>query len=96
MSLVVAKNLKKTYIAGDITVNAIQGVDFSIESALQEPLAAGEAADEYGDRNPERYDDLHRHIRPAAFTQLLIHQSATVFMAALRTVVIAFHNLPIR
>ena len=33
MSLVVAKNLKKTYIAGDITVNAIQGVDFSIESA---------------------------------------------------------------
>jgi len=33
MSLVIAKNLKKTYIAGDITVNAIQGVDFSIESA---------------------------------------------------------------
>ncbi|MBW2678941.1 MAG: ATP-binding cassette domain-containing protein, partial [Deltaproteobacteria bacterium] len=33
MSLVVAKKLKKTYIAGDITVNAIQGVDFSIESA---------------------------------------------------------------
>ena len=33
MSLVVAKNLKKTYIAGDITVNAIQGVEFSIEPA---------------------------------------------------------------
>ncbi|MEN8246757.1 MAG: ABC transporter ATP-binding protein [Thermodesulfobacteriota bacterium] len=33
MSLVVAKNLKKTYTAGDITVNAIQGVDFSIEPA---------------------------------------------------------------
>ncbi len=32
MSLVVAKNLKKTYIAGDITVDAIQDVDFSIES----------------------------------------------------------------
>jgi len=33
MSLVVAKNLKKNYVAGDITVNAIQGVDFSIEPA---------------------------------------------------------------
>jgi putative ABC transport system ATP-binding protein len=33
MSLVVAKNLKKTYIAGDITVNAIQDVEFSIEPA---------------------------------------------------------------
>jgi putative ABC transport system ATP-binding protein len=32
MSLVVAKNLKKIYIAGDITVDAIQDVDFSIES----------------------------------------------------------------
>ena len=32
MSLVVAKNLKKIYTAGDITVNAIQDVDFSIES----------------------------------------------------------------
>ncbi len=32
MSLVIAKNLKKTYTAGDITVNAIQDVDFSIES----------------------------------------------------------------
>ena len=32
MSLIIAKNLKKTYTAGDITVNAIQGVDFSIES----------------------------------------------------------------
>ena len=33
MSLVVAENLKKTYTAGDITVQAIQGVDFSIEPA---------------------------------------------------------------
>jgi putative ABC transport system ATP-binding protein len=32
MSLVVAKKLKKIYTAGDITVNAIQDVDFSIES----------------------------------------------------------------
>lgn len=33
MPLVVAKNLNKTYIAGDITVNAIQDVEFSIEPA---------------------------------------------------------------
>ncbi len=33
MSLIIAKNLEKTYIAGDITVNAIQGVDFTIEPA---------------------------------------------------------------
>ncbi len=33
MPLVVATNLTKTYVAGDITVNAIQGVDFSIEPA---------------------------------------------------------------
>jgi len=33
MSLVVAENMKKTYTAGDITVQAIQGVDFSIEPA---------------------------------------------------------------
>jgi putative ABC transport system ATP-binding protein len=33
MSVVVAKQLKKTYMAGDITVHAIQGVDFTIEPA---------------------------------------------------------------
>ena len=32
MSLVVAQKLEKTYIAGDIKVKAIQGVDFSVES----------------------------------------------------------------
>ncbi len=31
MSLIIASNLKKTYVAGDIAVKAIQGVDFSIE-----------------------------------------------------------------
>ena len=31
MSLVVAQKLEKTYIAGDIVVKAIQGVDFSVE-----------------------------------------------------------------
>lgn len=33
MSIVTAKQLSKDYIAGDITVNAIQSVDFSIEPA---------------------------------------------------------------
>ena len=33
MSVVQASQLEKTYIAGDITVRAIQGVDFSIEPA---------------------------------------------------------------
>lgn len=33
MALVVAKNLKKTYIAGDITVEAIREVDFTIHPA---------------------------------------------------------------
>lgn len=33
MSLIVARNLKKTYVAGDITVKAIRGVDFTIEPA---------------------------------------------------------------
>ena len=33
MSIVVAKQLKKTYVAGDITVEAIRGVDFTIEPA---------------------------------------------------------------
>ena len=33
MSVVVAKNLAKTYIAGDIPVKAIQGIDFTIESS---------------------------------------------------------------
>ncbi len=33
MSVIVAKQLEKTYVAGDITVKAIQGVDFSIEPA---------------------------------------------------------------
>ncbi len=33
MSLIVAQNLEKTYVAGDITVKAIQGVDFIIEPA---------------------------------------------------------------
>lgn len=33
MSVVIAKQLEKTYVAGDITVKAIQGVDFSIEPA---------------------------------------------------------------
>jgi putative ABC transport system ATP-binding protein len=31
MSVVVAKKLEKTYVAGDIPVKAVQGVDFSIE-----------------------------------------------------------------
>jgi len=31
MSLIVAKELEKTYIAGDISVHAIRGVDFAIE-----------------------------------------------------------------
>lgn len=31
MALVTAKNLRKTYVVGDIAVNAIRGVDFSIE-----------------------------------------------------------------
>jgi len=33
MSVVVAKQLEKTYIAGDIAVKAIRGVDFTIEPA---------------------------------------------------------------
>lgn len=33
MSVVAAKQLEKTYVAGDIPVRAIQGVDFNIESA---------------------------------------------------------------
>ncbi len=33
MSVVVAKALKKTYVAGDIKVEAIRGVDFAIEPA---------------------------------------------------------------
>ncbi len=33
MSVVIARQLKKTYVSGDITVNAIQGVDFTIEPA---------------------------------------------------------------
>ena len=33
MTLVTAKALEKTYIAGDITVRAIRGVDFVIEPA---------------------------------------------------------------
>lgn len=33
MSIVVAKQLEKTYVAGDITVKAIRGVDFAIEPA---------------------------------------------------------------
>jgi len=33
MSVVVARQLEKTYVSGDITVNAIQGVDFTIEPA---------------------------------------------------------------
>ena len=33
MSIVVAKQLEKTYVAGDITVKAIRGVDFTIEPA---------------------------------------------------------------
>ena len=33
MSVVVAKQLEKTYVAGDIAVHAIQGVDFTIEPA---------------------------------------------------------------
>nr|MBF0223414.1 ABC transporter ATP-binding protein [Desulfobulbaceae bacterium] len=33
MSVIVARQLEKTYVAGDITVKAIQGVDFSIEPA---------------------------------------------------------------
>jgi putative ABC transport system ATP-binding protein len=33
MSLVTAKNLQKTYIAGDIAVKAIRGIDFEIEPA---------------------------------------------------------------
>lgn len=33
MTLVTAKGLEKTYIAGDITVRAIRGVDFTIEPA---------------------------------------------------------------
>jgi len=32
MSLVIAKNLKKTYVAGDITVNAIRDTNFFIDS----------------------------------------------------------------
>jgi len=31
MSLIVAKGLEKTYVAGDISVHAIRGVDFAIE-----------------------------------------------------------------
>ncbi|OQY51244.1 MAG: ABC transporter [Desulfobacteraceae bacterium 4572_89] len=31
MSLIVAKELEKTYVAGDISVHAIRGVDFAIE-----------------------------------------------------------------
>ena len=33
MSLVEARQLEKTYITGDIKVNAIRGVDFTIEPA---------------------------------------------------------------
>ncbi len=33
MSVVVARQLEKTYVAGDIAVQAIQGVDFTIEPA---------------------------------------------------------------
>lgn len=33
MALVTAENLKKTYVAGDIPVEAIRGVDFTIEEA---------------------------------------------------------------
>lgn len=33
MSLVVAKDLRKDYIAGDVVIPAIRGVDFSIESS---------------------------------------------------------------
>lgn len=33
MALVIAKDLKKTYISGDIPVEAIRGVDFTIEPA---------------------------------------------------------------
>jgi len=33
MSIVVASNLEKTYVAGEITVKAIEGIDFSIEPA---------------------------------------------------------------
>ncbi|MDA3971242.1 MAG: ABC transporter ATP-binding protein [Desulfobulbaceae bacterium] len=33
MSLIVAKELEKTYVAGEITVQAIRGVDFAIEPA---------------------------------------------------------------
>ena len=33
MSLIVAKQLEKTYQAGDIAVHAIRGVDFAIEPA---------------------------------------------------------------
>ncbi len=33
MSIVVASKLEKTYVAGEITVKAIEGVDFSIEPA---------------------------------------------------------------
>lgn len=33
MTLVTAKGLEKTYIAGDITVRAVRGVDFTIEPA---------------------------------------------------------------
>ncbi len=33
MSVVVARQLEKTYVSGDIIVNAIQGVDFTIEPA---------------------------------------------------------------
>ena len=33
MSIVVARQLEKTYVAGDITVKAIRGVDFTIEPA---------------------------------------------------------------
>ncbi|MEN8135771.1 MAG: ABC transporter ATP-binding protein [Thermodesulfobacteriota bacterium] len=33
MSIVIAKQLEKTYVAGDITVKAIRGVDFTIEPA---------------------------------------------------------------
>lgn len=33
MALVVARNLKKTYVSGDIPVEAIRGVDFTIEPA---------------------------------------------------------------
>jgi len=32
MSLIVAKELEKTYVAGDIAVHAIRGVDFAIDS----------------------------------------------------------------